>query len=402
MNHEPVITVAESPPLPPDRFGRWATAGVVVGLMLLVGFGVLWPLWPVDCPRPAAPAHGERAAPAALTVQPVDLAAVRARAWEKILPRLAEADAAATAEIDHSLERLHRFFGERKAGTRAFADAVLSLRGKWRFVKARLPWTDDEGHFTFLRERFAQHVFRPDDLKVEMEASVARFASAVQGIENQLLVKVRADLSDSELRAVPDAVPALRGAVVFQQEYAGMLNRVVPVVAGDVNVGLAKELSTFLGAEVAARLSSRVAVAVGTRLGISAGLLTAGAASGWATFGVGLVAAIVLDISIDWLMKLSGYDPAGEVAAKVNQTLDRVRLMIVRGDPEAHAAYKKLRDLEQRDPVASVRAECGQSADHIAASGNLGLRFELERLNEVRAKLRREALRRLVLEGGGT
>jgi hypothetical protein len=394
MRREPTNSDFANPPAP--NVGWWAAAGVFLGLLLLLLVPLLRPaVTPAVAPSLAAPAE-----PEAPVVAPVDLAAVRARAWEKIQPRLAEADAASAAAIDQSLEPLHYFFAQRKAGTRPFAEAVLSLRGKWRYMKARLPGTDDNGHFAFLQEKFAHHVFRPEDLKAAMEGAIARYVSAVQGVENQLLVNVRADLSDSELRLVADAVPALRGEAVFRQEYQRLLNSLVPTVAGDVNVALSRELTAVVGAEVAAKLAARVAVAVSTRLGVSAGLLGTGAAAGWATFGVGLAAAIVIDLSVDWLLKQGGYDPAGDVAAKVNQTMDRVRLMIVTGDDEAHAVYAKLRAMQEHDPSAAVRAESEYAAGRIAASGNLGLRFAMTQLHEGRGKLRREALRRLIAQGG--
>jgi hypothetical protein len=40
-------------------------------------------------------------------------------------------------------------------------------------------------------------------------------------------------------------------------------------------------------------------------------------------------------------------------------------------------------------------------ADRIDASGNLGLRRELTKLHDVRSRVRRAALERLILEGDG-
>src|SRR5262249_54300099 len=140
--------------------------------------------------------------------------------------------------------------------------------------------------------------------------------------------------------------------------------------------------------------------AVAVRLGVSGGILGTGAASGVATLGVGLVVGFLVDGAVDWTMRQAGYDPAGDIAHEVANTLGRMETLLVEGEPDAHRAFKKLRHLQDHDRFSFVRSECRQSADRIEASGILGLRHELNRLNKLRSRLREEALRKLVLEGG--
>jgi hypothetical protein len=107
------------------------------------------------------------------------------------------------------------------------------------------------------------------------------------------------------------------------------------------------------------------------RLGVSGGLLAAGAGSSWATFGIGLVAAIVIDIGIDWGMKLAGHDPAGEVASKVEGVLQKVKELLLDGEPQAVEAYKKLWPFTaHRD----TRTEAGSRCP-VIVEGERGKRF---------------------------
>jgi hypothetical protein len=173
-------------------------------------------------------------------------------------------------------------------------------------------------------------------------------------------------------------------------------------VSHDLNYTVWREVVVFVGWDIATTVFTRVGAAVATELGVDSTLIGAGAASSWETFGIGLAALIVVDIAVDWLAKPTGHDPAAAVALKVDGTLDHVRTLLIDGDPEAIRVYRKLRRMENEDPDQAVRSRCRTSADKIEQSGRLGLRSELQRLHEVRSRLREETLERLVLEGEGT
>lgn len=330
-------------------------------------------------------------------VAPIDREALRRRAWNVIQPRLDAADRAAQAALEEQLRGVDEFFQHREAGVTPFAEAVLSLRGKWEFAKSKLPTADDDAHLRYLNAKFEEHLFKIDDLKQTVEHAISGFVSRVQGIEGKLLVDVRADLSDGELAAA--GLPKfLLNDAAFRAEFDRAVTGAAAEAAGDFQVAVSREVVSFVAGEVAAQVAVRVATAVASRLGVSAGVLGTGAAAGWATFGVGLVAAVVVDAAISQAAKMAGYDPTARVSEKVQAVLGQVRSLLVDGNPEARQALEQLRNMQANDADAGVRAECRKAADAIEAGGNLGLRSELLKLHEVRARLRREALRRLVLE----
>jgi hypothetical protein len=115
-------------------------------------------------------------------------------------------------------------------------------------------------------------------------------------------------------------------------------------------------LRSIVAMEVAAKIAQRVAVAVGARLGASAGVFGTSISSGWATLGISILAAIVVDMSVDWFAKLAGYDPVGQVAEKVEETLGQVQSLLIDGDPEAMQYYMKLRTLEKGWPPWSSQS----------------------------------------------
>lgn len=331
-------------------------------------------------------------------LSPIELQAWRERAWDKIAPRLDETDRVAEAAIVEKLSELDDFFRDRKAGVPAFAKEVLSLSGKWTFVKSKLPTAEDGDHFHYLDERFQRHVFSPDDLRRTLESVIAEYVSRLEGLESQLLVDVRADLSDGDL-AVAGAPKLPPTEAALRAEFDRLLNSVASEVSRDVSVGVSMTTASLVGGEIAAVIAVRVATAVAARLGVSAGILGVGAASSWATFGVGLVAAVVVDVALTKAAKAAGYDPEERVAERVHSVLDQVRSMLIDGDPDAVATYAKLLRMSQDDPDAAVREECRKAAVAIERSGSLGLRRELSVMQKARGALRREALRRLIFTG---
>ncbi len=321
---------------------------------------------------------------------------VRREAWNKVTPRLEQTRQATEADGNRSAQQVADFFAERRRCARDFAADVLSFSGKWAYVKGYLY---SGSHEKYLEDCFARNLFRPDELKTVLESAAAQYVSQIQGRENQLLVDIRADLSDGDM-AAPGRLPALSSETEFRRQYEAMLEQVLPIIARDMGMSATREMVTFVGAEIAARIVAEIGVSLAARLGLEGGILGAGASSGWVTFGAGLIAAILVDMALDWVIRQAGYDPEGDIAAKVEQALDHLESLILEGDKEAHSQYDAARWWECWSWSASDREEARAKAAALDASGSLGLKHQLQRLNELRSRLREAALEKLILEGG--
>ncbi|RUL89424.1 hypothetical protein [Tautonia sociabilis] len=348
---------------------------------------------------------------------------VRLAAWEKVTPRLAEVEEASKADVDESVAQIRAFFAERHPGARDFASDVLSLGGKWAYVK---DYYEPGSHNRFLEESFVRHIFSPEELRTIVDSAVSGCVSKLQGRENQLLVDIRADLADGEMAAA-DRLPALHDEAAFRQQYEAMLEQVMPIVSREVGFSVTREVVSFVGSEIAAQVVAQIAQALAVRLGISGGILGTGAYSGTVTFGIGLVVGILVDMALDWAIREAGYDPEGEIAAKVDETLDRLESTILDGPsaadfpdyPSPHPLTPEIARIlipPRGSPPPSAEEEQRRHAvaeEYFAAKdrwfmakaahedpGSLGMRNQLSRLHEARARLRQAALRRLILEGG--
>jgi hypothetical protein len=320
---------------------------------------------------------------------------VRAKAWEAVAPRLDATDKASAGSIDRQAAAIDEFFDERSEGAEAFADDALSLRGKWVLVRSYLPFTDKKAHDRYLHKSFERRLFRAQELESLVSSALTAFLSEAEGLENSLLVDIRVDLRDGDLVRT-NVLPSLHSDEAFRAEFTRMAVRLLPALSRDIGVSI----GTFAGSEVATATASKVFVAVAARLGVSGGILGAGAASSWATMGVGLIVAVIIDRVLSWALHRAGYDPAREIAGKVRDILRQVRTLILDGDPQDAERYAKLRQKAKEAWLPWERAECRKQAEKIEASGRLGLRHELAKLHSLRARIRRDSLTRIVLEGG--
>jgi hypothetical protein len=351
----------------------------------------------------SAPSPGSSKATSQEAIPPeVDLDAIRRHGWDRVARHLAPADAASLAAIERSLAPIDEFFVEHRDGARPFAKAVLSLRGKWKYVRTRGAFGGDpDEHVQFLDEKFREHVFAPEDLSAVVKSSIGDYVRAIQGIENKLLVTCRTELAELD-PLVDAAITGLDDGQAFAASYEKMLTRLVP----EVTRGASSELGLFVGslvaAEVTEQLVLRLGRAIATRLGVSAGILGAGATGGAASAGITIGLAIVIDVGVERLLRLTGSDATSKVTARVEESLDGLRDLILDGDATAVSAYHKIRARRETFPTEAGRKKIAAALEAMESKGDLGLRRMLFQLHYERARLREAALRELILEGGKT
>jgi hypothetical protein len=321
---------------------------------------------------------------------------VRLEAWNKVEPRINQTNEETKTEAEKSTAKIQEFFASRKQNARAFATELLSLQGKWAFVKG---YFSQGSHEQYIEECFERNVFSTDELKSLIESSVSGYVSEIQGRENQLLVAIRADLEGSEL-AAPKYLPALGSEDQFRREYAVMLERVLPLLSKDMGITVTREIVSFVGSEIAATLLLEIGTSLATELGVSGGILGAGASSGAVTFGVGLIAGILVDMALDWVIRQAGYDPEGEIAVKVIASLDQLERTILEGDKKTRERYDTANWDSTWSWSSSDRESASAQAKALESGGGLGLKQQLHHINEIRSRLRHEALKGLILTGG--
>lgn len=235
--------------------------------------------------------------------------------WEQTRPRaeieeactkhVTEAEAKAKAAINRRASEFSDFIDSRKSGARPFSKDIVSLYGKWRAVSPYLPFTDKDGHKKYVVEKFDAHIFTNEQLAAAVKRAVEGSVKDLESIENELAVALRQEILGRSLR--PDEVP------IAAEEFKKAVERLVAASQWDAT----KSAGNLVVSEVAAQVATQVLV----RLGVSAGILGAGAANSWWSFGAALVIGIVVDVIWEWID-----DPAGDIEREMLSALDKLSI----------------------------------------------------------------------------
>ena len=370
------------------------TIGVFLGVA--TGTALRWGLGGGLKEPPPTTGSAPKAVVKVAPLPPLDPKAFKEAVWKNALERIEAADRQAVKEIEESLKLIERFFEQRKQGNKAFAEALLSLKGKWELVRSKLPGGDPDAHYQFLRQQFEKCLFQNKDVEDILMAAVAAHLSSLDGIDNQLLVNLRADIG--EMR--PDAalaISAVQSDFAFNEGYRAARIAIMPVLERDLRVSVATEVFSQVASEIATRIAIRVGAAIATKMGISVGILSTGAAASISTLGLSIVVGIVVDAIVDKIIREAGYDPEGEIAKRIGVALDDVRSSLIDGHPEAVGVHREATKLLQSSGFSEVREEAGKTLDVLERSGALGLKRELVTYTKARCEQRRAALKQLIL-----
>src|SRR5262249_7073673 len=105
---------------------------------------------------------------------------------------LEAAGQAAAVGLDPQFAVIHEFFVEAQRGTRPFAEDALGLSSKWTMLNGFM--FSDDRHREYLEERFAERVFRAEDIEQTIQHVVAAYLNHLDNVDAIFLVNLQADL----------------------------------------------------------------------------------------------------------------------------------------------------------------------------------------------------------------
>lgn len=323
----------------------------------------------------SSPSRAAAKAPAARKIDPQD-------AWAAARPRVERALRESESAINARIAKLDEFFAERKEGARPFAESVLSLEGKARASSALAetvlgglnealggkPVTGPDSFTIYVRQRFRQQVLDPAKVKQAVEDAVSGYLGDAAEIEARLLVSLKADIDDSALD-LRGSLPDLRAEAAAGEQYDAVVGETLDAAAMDLVVSLGMYVvSNYISDKVTDRLAPD-----GTRRDVK-------------SVGNFILGMFVVDPILGKVAEGAGYDPEGDVTAKTMAGLDRIRALVVGGDPDAVKLYTALFNYREGHPDGAVRDACRQAIEALEHSANLGLRIRLASLHNERCR----------------
>jgi hypothetical protein len=136
-----------------------------------------------------------------------------------------------------------------------------------------------------------------------------------------MLVDIRADLDD---------FPSVKFTEWRNDESLKERFEQAIAVAMETN---GKDIQSNVGSQLVSLIAGEVLAQVAVRMGVSAGILGAGAASGWATFGIGVVAGVVIDQIVSHVWAFVD-DPEKELTYQVQKQIDSLQSLLCNGDDQ--------------------------------------------------------------------
>ncbi len=258
-------------------------------------------------------------------------------------PHLDRASERIANNLSNHFESIHSLFGRSRSQSSAFAKSALGWGSKWRIVADATPFTRGDRHRVYLKEQFELQVLNEEDLTKAIEQAVTEFLADIRSIESKMLVDLRVDVEDLSDRYGL----GMMNADEVQSHFDAAIVNAMQVSGYDLRSNISSQLVSIIVGEVLTQ--------VAVRLGVSAGILGTGAASGWATFGVGVIVGLVIDqlVSAIW-SRIS--DPTKNLEEELNFQLKVMQRVICYGD-------ENTKGLEQHfEEIAKSRAELRRMA----------------------------------------
>jgi len=212
--------------------------------------------------------------------------------------------------LRQQLAAIPEFFENAKQGCPDFADYALGWGSTRRYLQDLIPFGDCEKHKRFLKEKFAECIFKEEDVERVVEQVVKGYLQEVQQIENQMLLELRADLEGF------DPSWAKLDVKELQKEYNKHLEKVCKQATTKLLYHNAQMVASVVAGEF---LTHHILQIILRRLGIRAGAVV----SGTFTFFIGAIIGFIIDQILD-----SIFDHKGTLVKELRGKLDELKMKI--------------------------------------------------------------------------
>jgi len=217
------------------------------------------------------------------------------------------------------LAELQAWFDERSTHVYELADDLLCMTAKWNLMASSLPWGDHSVFSRYVEWRFRERLFSAEDLKSRVALVSRHLSQALSGVENRLMVNVRADLAE-----LPSENLAPESPETFAQAY----HHAVDAALRDGQMAVLIEGGQLVLDEIITQLMMRVIAGALADGLVSAGILGAGAMGAPETLGISVVLGLIVDQIVGWFT-----NPEGRLAGKLSQQIKVIENLVFNGTP---------------------------------------------------------------------
>ncbi len=247
-------------------------------------------------------------------------------------PHLDAADAKIAKALEDGFPAISIVFKRASTHVDAYSKKALGFSSKWRLIADAMPYASGDRHQQFLRDEFERLLFSQNELESAIRQTINGFLQEVRSVEGRMLVDIQADIAD-----FPEHYEiATLDRETVEARFNAAIEDAMRIAGSDLRANIGTQLTSLVAGEVLTQ--------VAVRLGVSVGILGTGAASGWATLGVGVIVGIIIDQIISWIWD-QWSNPREQLAQHIQHHLDVLQALICFGDDEVQGLRQQLRDI---------------------------------------------------------
>ncbi|MGL4593739.1 MAG: hypothetical protein ACRCUY_03305 [Thermoguttaceae bacterium] len=284
-----------------------------------------------------------------------------------VRPYVRQADERSHDAVDESLAELQAFFEQAKANVPPFVDVAVGWGSKWRLIAdyvvpkggavinptigPSVRIGQEFRHEKYIRTKFNEMIFSDQQLAKVVEDTIANFFKRLESIDNKMLVDIRADLPDLAVGSALQTLDERHLMETYRETIEKVQRQSTNKIGGEI------------GAEIASFIAGEVLASIAVRLAVSGGILGTGAASSWATLGIGVVVGIIVDYIVakvwDWYA-----DPKGTLVTEMVSSINGIQTLLIDGASATDSAEAVVGLRERLTSYAMERQKLRETTIH--------------------------------------
>jgi hypothetical protein len=200
---------------------------------------------------------------------------LEARCDEMLQDAMRKADAVADARASE----FGQFIEGRSSGVKPFSEELVSVAGSMTVIECKLPGAAEDCFQLYVVKKFGEHLFTQSALEGALKRAFAGGAQDIEMIENQLAVALHQEILGRK----------------FGAEQQTSVETEFKRAAETLRVATDKDIATSAVGLVVTEFATYLGTQMLIRLGVSGGMLAAGVANSWWTFGGSLALGVALN-----------------------------------------------------------------------------------------------------------
>ncbi|MCX7001785.1 MAG: hypothetical protein NTV22_00765 [bacterium] len=227
--------------------------------------------------------------------------------------------------VKEAIKGVNELFDDMKARVPAFVEDIYGIKTKLKIIGKGTcdlwPWQKNRSRVkSLIEKKFAEHVITAAQLLGRINAISCGFTTSLTENKNRLALSVTSNLADALPQQMAVDTEIIRAAMNREIDRS-VKPLLINNLGGEAASIVIAEVSAAIAINIFSRAMSQASVSIATE---TAATCSAAALSGWATFGIGLIVAVVVDYFVSHYAK-------DKMTAALNERIEQMSKVVLDG-----------------------------------------------------------------------